>query len=117
MEATRLLQEAYEQAYGVFDYIEQERRDLLASSADLKRPLSVIAMHSHEDVSVTNGIMKRIKQFADLNIGETYRISLDDFFDLPVEYATFIIEDCAKRVELKIKQQDGILSSFNETKK
>lgn len=82
--AHRLSTIAYQTEYGIFDH---------SNPALVKeRPLAVVAMHPKEDV-IEGGVERsHIRRFFNYRLGETFNLSLKDFFDLPVHVVNFLYE-------------------------
>lgn len=87
-QAKLLLRQAYQTSFGIFDYFRQAHIDDNAIDPSIKRPLASVALHPAEDWSqMTTEFDRVVRGFSDNNIGETFKISLLEFLELPIEHA------------------------------
>ena len=86
----------YDTTYGIFNH------DTLATT----RPLAVIAMHPSEDVSHGGALYGRIDQFATLQVGKFFNMSLTEFLDMPSDVCTHILE-----VSSQMQKTEGNVAS------
>mgnify|MGYP001212989461 CR=1 FL=1 len=77
--AKALLQDAYQQAAGVFDYMEQ-----VSLPSDKKRPLASVALHAAEDLSLSSHYSMMLERYARAKVGDYFKLSIDEFLDLPL---------------------------------
>lgn len=94
--AKSVLYQAYEQAYGIFNYENQDKMEAVATSPDQKRPLASVAMHFAEDHSSTSRLFQMWDLFADKRVGEVAKMSFSDFLQLPPELCEYILMKCTK---------------------
>lgn len=112
MRARQLLRQAYENTFGIHDYIEQAITEKSILDPDKKRPLSAVEMHKAIDPSVGSKLYLNIKLFADLDIAKYYNISLEQYLNLPHDIATFIRKDCSERRKKRHQAEDEVLSEL-----
>jgi len=97
-DVTLLLRERYETMFGIFNH----------SAAGIDRPLGLVAMHSAENVCIGSTLDERIKQFADLEVGKHFNISLKDMLDLPTDIVNVMLEVSNNRQNVTIKAADAL---------
>lgn len=90
--AHRLSLIAYQTDYGIFDHSSPEAQS---------RPLAVLAMHPKENVIEGGAERSHLRRFFNYRIGKQFNLSLDQFFDLPVDVVNFLYE----LVESQITQE------------
>lgn len=117
MDGVRLLQEAYTQSFGIFDYVRQAVLDQTAVSPDQRRPLAQVALHPAEDYAGTSEMRAIVKRYADFKVKERYLLSLYDFLELPHEYAEYILEDCEEVIRQQLAVVDNLPKLDIKTKK
>ncbi len=93
LKAKDLLQEAYDQVYGIFDYGAQAMREKQSRAPHVKRPLASVALHYPEDSAGTSHLYYTIKKFGEYKVGERFHISLNEFLALPHEYAELLLKE------------------------
>jgi hypothetical protein len=115
LEGKKLLQEAYDQAFGIFDYVKQYHSELNSVKAGLKRPLASVALHEPEESSRTSSLFAVMRRYADLKVGERYKLSLTDFLEMPREYVDFIFKDCERALNKATAVTEGVIASLQES--
>lgn len=60
-------------------------------------PLALVAYNWAEDNGGTSELYERIKQFEERRVGDRFKISLVEFFELPREICTYMLELSFKR--------------------
>ena len=114
--AKLLLMEAYDVTYGVFDHITQYNKDKNSKDPEIKRPLSVIAMHETEEVSDVSLLYERINSYNDKKVKEYFGISLKELLDLPRDVVEHIFKQCDIRLLNDVRLQNNILDQINSDK-
>lgn len=109
-----VLQQAYEDTFGVFNYIEQIQKEQTISDPSLKRPLTSVAMHPAEDVSAGSRIKELIKVFALLKVYQNYGLSFTELLELPVEYVDDILEECSKIYKEEEKRATALTQTLSQ---
>ena len=66
------------------------------------RPLSSVEMHSAEDIARTGPLAMETLRFADARVKDFYGLSLTEFFALPHDHASMVIEDSEKRAKANL---------------
>lgn len=113
LEAKEVLSEAYDVTFGIFDHLRQAAIEQKTTRPELKRPLASIALHPAEAfASKGTELYKVLEGFAENEVGDTFKISLPEFLDLPVEYAQALMSISKKRLERKSKQVDSQQASL-----
>ena len=115
--AKLLLMEAYDVTYGVFDHITQYNKDKNSKDPEIKRPLSVIAMHETEEVSEVSLLYERINSYSEKKVKDYFGISLKELLDLPRDIVDHIFDQCDKRLINESRMQNNILDQLNLDKK
>lgn len=64
----------YETEYGIYNHI---------TESSGRRPLASVALHPKEDVNTHSLLEEVMKIYLEQNIGETFKLSLIEFMDLP----------------------------------
>lgn len=77
-----LLTDKYDSVYGICNH----------SLLDATRPLSIVGMHPAEGTDVGSTIYERIEQFATLQVGKFFNISLTEFLEYPRDIVIHILE-------------------------
>lgn len=106
----QLLQQAYEQSSGIFDYLNQALLEQNAIDASIKKPLSSVAMNVAEDTFIYSKTFDTIKAYADTNVKEFYGISLQEFLQYPHVVCEFILKDSSKRMSSKLNAESSVIS-------
>ena len=117
MRARQLLKQAYENTFGIHDYIEQAITEKSILDPDKKNPLSTVELHKPIDPSIGSKLYANIKLFADLEIAKYYNISLEQYLNLPHDVATFIRKDCSDRRKKRYQAEDSVLSNIESSRK
>ena len=110
----QLLQQAYEQSSGLFDYLGQAHKDLSATSPDAKRPLASMAAHKGEDTFAYSRIFDTIKAYADSNVKEYYGMNLQEFLQYPHVVCDFILTDSQRRLKAKVSSDSKIMQDIQD---
>lgn len=117
LRANALLKQAYENTFGIFDYIDYAYAETNITDPKLKRPLASVELHPAIDSSLDSKLYAHIKLFADLEIGKYYNISLSQYLELPHDIANFIRKDCSSRREKRHSEESVIVKELkNEIK-
>lgn len=91
--AKLLLRQIYQQSYGIFDHLGQEKKDeSLATEPDQKRPLASIAKHPAESVSVASIYHERYTEYRLSNVLKYTGVTWSDFLNYPHDHCDFLIE-------------------------
>lgn len=102
-----LLMDKYDFIYGICNH------DLVEAS----RPLSIIALHPAENTDAGSTIYERIDQFATLQVGKYFNLSLTEFLEYPRDIVIHILEIASKMQEKGISDQSGILDELTGNSK
>lgn len=113
----QLLQQAYEQSAGLFDYFTQSQKESVSTEASAKRPLSSVSMHKGEDTFVYSRIFDTIKAFADSNVKEYYGMNLQEFLQYPHVVCEFILKDSQRRLSVKVTEDNKIIQGIQDMQK
>lgn len=105
-DSTILLREAYETTYGIYNH----------QNPDPSRPLALIAMHPAEDATVGSTLHERLEQFADFQVAKHFGLSLNEFFELPSDVCTKILEVSAKRQNVEGSTATQMLNQLEANK-
>lgn len=110
--AQQLLQQAYEQSSGIFDYMHQARVEQTVTEPNVKRPLSSIAFNQGENTFTHSKVFDAVKAYADNNVKEFYGLSLTEFLSYPRVIGEFILKDSSKRLSAKVGVVDGVIKDM-----
>lgn len=91
--AQSLLRQAYQQSSGIFNYENQAQleRTFTKQQANQKRPLSSIAAHPSETISVTSIFFNRYREYRKNNVYAFTGLTWLNFLDLPRDHCDSII--------------------------
>ena len=109
-----ILQQAYENTFGIYDYVRQAYTEVAVTDPGLKRPLSSVAMHEAEDLSAGSRIKELIKVFAKLKVYQQYGLSFTELLELPLEYVDDILLECSKLYKDEEKRAETLSQSLNQ---
>lgn len=112
VEGKSMLESAYIQAYGLFDFLKQEQIEMRVKDANVKKPLSQIALYPGEDRVSTTRFDKVVDEYMDLKIYELYGLSLDAFLSLPLEYSGVLKTRAKRFLDRKANADQTTLSSI-----
>lgn len=84
-DAQLVLMERYETHYRIFNH-----------DVDTSNPLSLVSLHSGEDVCVGSMLYHRIEQFRDREVHKHFGLSFIEFMELPRDICAKILEVCGK---------------------
>jgi hypothetical protein len=110
-----VLQQAYEDTFGIFNYISQIKQEQTITDPGLKRPLSSVAMHPAEDTSAGSRIRELIKIYARLKVYQNYGLSFTELLELPVEYVDDILMECSKIYKEEEKRAVALTDTLNQS--
>lgn len=113
----QLLQQAYEQSSGLFDYLGQARKELNVTTPDAKRPLASVAANKGEDTFAYSRMFDTIKAYADSNVKEYYGMSLQEFLQYPRVVCVFILEDSQRRLKTKVSEDSKVIQGIQDLQK
>ena len=109
-----ILQQAYENTFGIHDYVRQTYNEAAITDPGLKRPLSSVALHPAEDVSAGSRIRELIKVFAKLKVYQQYGLSFTELLELPLEYVDDILKECSKLYKEEEKRAQALSETLNQ---
>jgi hypothetical protein len=107
--AKALLLQAYQQDYGIFDHVDQARKDA-TNNVGLKKPLASIAMHDVEEVVGTSDLVRVLREFSALKVYERYGLNLEEFLSQPKYICDEILLECREH-------QTGIANALKDVDK
>lgn len=113
----QLLQQAYEQSAGLFDYFTQAQKESMSNEANVKRPLASVSMHKGEDTFMYSRVFDTIKAFADSNVKEYYGMNLQEFLQYPHVVCDFILKDSQRRLSAKVTEDNKIIQGIQDMQK
>jgi hypothetical protein len=79
--AERLLRTAYQTEYGIFDHPNHGNF-----------PLDCVKLHPKEDFIEGGAVRSNMRKFARLEVGDIFKVSWNEFKDLPFDEAQFMLE-------------------------
>ena len=104
-DTTLLFRERYETIFGIFNHM----------ALGAERPLALVAMHVGENNCVGSSLDERIKQFAELEVGKHFNISLKDMFDLPTDIVNIMFEVSNKRQNVTVDAADKLAKELDKS--
>jgi len=117
-EARKLLGDAYNTRYGIFDHIQQEALDdNPAVDPSLKRPFASFEIHPAEEYTEHSQLFKLLDVFPNKKIGELYNISFLDFINCPPEVVEKMIAVCDKIMSSKEAKGREVLDNLKDSMK
>jgi hypothetical protein len=97
-----LLTELYELTYGIRPDVENES------------PLAPVSFHEANNTLRYSGLFSYVDRFERLKVGETYRLSLVEFLELPRDIADELLERALLRLREKGNSVDSIEAKLSE---
>lgn len=95
--------EEYHKQFGIADH-----------SAFQDRPLSLVAMHPAEDCFTGSLLEERYTEFADLDIGSVFKISINEFLNMTHEECELMVRICRPRKVADNAAQEAVLKQIAE---
>lgn len=114
VEGQMLLRDAYDQAFGVFDHLQQRINEQSTSDPTNKRPLSSVAYHYPEDTEGVT-ITATVRTFAQLRIYERFGLSLTEFLELPHEYTQVVLREAETLMGRLESDQNRIMADIQNS--
>ena len=110
-----MLFQVYENMFGIHDYLSQDMNEKLATSPDMKHPLSSVEINPAE---VNSGSEQKYDQitraFCEIKISSYFGISWIEFMSLPVEHAERLLR-IAQDVNKSANTADaGMMNELNK---
>lgn len=115
IEAKTILNQAYEQTFGVFDHLGQNNLETIDANPDSKRPMIEVAFHPSEDICARSQLYKTIKEFKDRKVYQYFGLSLLEFLDLPVDICDYILDVSGKQTTAENTKQGHLLNELNQS--
>lgn len=84
MEVQLVMREEYETAFGIFNHDDPNK--------DKTRPLALVAMHQKEQYGPYSRLHQTIRRYRHHDIGEKFKLSLNDFLELPRDMIELLFE-------------------------
>lgn len=81
------LRDRYDTAYGIYNH----------NTPQSDRPLALVGMHPSEDATTGSTLYERMALFEERQVFKRWGISLTEFFELPSDMCSYILEICAIR--------------------
>ncbi len=94
IETQLMLRELYDQNFGISQH------------DDPRRPLSIVAMQTKETLGPYSRTYRLYHRFASLNVGDLFKISINDFLNQPRELVEMMFTIAEHRAQAK-GQEDG----------
>lgn len=91
--AERMMRVAYQQEYGICDH-----------EANGYHPLDVVTMHPKEDYVEGGAVRTLQRKYLNLDIWDTWHVSLNEFMEMPYPDAMFVIEVAEHLKQKKIAE-------------
>ena len=82
--------------------------------ADPSKTLLHVAMHAAEDFTSGSLLYERLDQFADLQVGKFFNISLTEFLELPSDVCTHLLEKSASMQKTEGTLAGNMLDQLNK---
>lgn len=102
---------SYNQAYGIFDHLAQDKIDTSKTAApDKKRPWAAIEVHNKEDITKFTRLRKMCTIFANNRIGDYFNIDIFQFLSSDEEMITMMIEISEKMIKDKNKRTENLFT-------
>jgi hypothetical protein len=101
-EAREVLSSFYDKTYGISDHA------FLAPEIRKLRPLAGIAMHEAEDNVRTSSLFEAIDLYDMKEIGDAFKMSLQEFLDLPRDVYIKVLQVATKRQNTKAGVVDNV---------
>lgn len=109
-----LLQQAYENTFGIYDYVNQALVEQGLTDPALKKPLASVALHAAEDCCQSSKLYELLRLYSGLKVHDHYRLSLIEFLDLPHDVVDFILKDCVEKQKLEASKTHQVLEELKE---
>lgn len=103
--ADRLTRTAYQNQFGIFTHSDLEKAHA--------RPLALVAYHPKEDIYEGGMKANYIRKFYHLKVGELFRMSLTEFFELEMADAEFICEISKAHIKQYEKTTSDVEKQMN----
>lgn len=94
-EAREVLSSFYDRTYGISDHA------FLAPEIRKLRPMAGIAMHEAEENVQTSSLFEAIDLYELKDVGETFKMSLQEFLDLPRDVYLKVLQVATRRQNVK----------------
>lgn len=94
-EAREVLSSFYDRTYGISDHA------FLAPEIRKLKPLAGIAMHEAEENVQTSSLFEAIELYDLKEIGDTFKMSLQEFLDLPRDIFNKVLEVATRKQNTK----------------
>lgn len=102
IETRIMLQEQYEQDFGIYNHDKQPR------------PLSLVSMHPKENTVEAGSLFSLIRRYAMLNVKDTFGLSLTEWLNLPYDHADVVKHICSEEMKSKAKSAEVARREFNK---
>lgn len=98
------LAEIYDTTMGIYNH-----GDDVARAA---RPLALVELHPKEDTTTYSPLYRRIAEFHNLKVAESWGLSLVEFLNLPHEYVEYILKLTRRAASVSGKQASDALRAM-----
>lgn len=103
-DAQVILEEAYDETYGIFDH---ER-------APAEQALAIIAHHEIEETFSNSLFTEYAKRYRINNVKKYFGLDFDTFMEYPMEHIEELLKICAEEVERDSKKAQSIQSDLDD---
>lgn len=107
------MRQAYQQTFGIFDYIGQAQIESTRVDPSQSRPFASMELHPGEDTYSVSGTMEFLRVFARSGVGKYFNLSLTEILDYPhhiVREMVKIAEEMRKKEEPVVEAVEKALS-------
>lgn len=113
--AKLMLAMAYNQAFGIFDHLAQEKIDSLPTThPDKKRPWAAIEIHEKEDLTRFTRLRKMLNIFVSKKIGDFFKIDVFQFMNSGEEMIKMMMDTADKYIKVNDTQLDEVAKNLKK---
>ena len=109
-----ILNQAYENTFGIYDYVGQAMKERNLAEASLKEPLSSVSMHYAENYCETSRLYELIQLYDICKIYQIYRISLSEFLEYPHDVVEYMLKTANEKTRKENSQTENMLEELKD---
>jgi hypothetical protein len=109
-----ILNQAYENTFGIYDYVSQAMKERNLAEPSLKEPLSSVSMHYAENYCETSRLYELIQLYEICKIYQIYRISLSEFLEYPHDLVEYMLKTASEKTRKESKQTENMMEELKE---
>lgn len=109
-----ILNQAYENTFGIYDYVSQAMKERNLTEPNLKEPLSSVSMHYAENYCETSRLYELIQLYDICKIYQIYRISLSEFLEYPHDVVEYMLKTASEKTRKENSQTESMLEELKD---